>query len=77
MKRAEDADGRVLEVVSYPYGAAEMREVVHQGADGLWWTIPQTPTSPLVPQPSPRWRVTRAARTHSELHSVVLASRHR
>lgn len=68
---AEAAGGRALEPASYAYGTARMHEVVLQGPDGLWWTIPQVPEPPMSPQPSPALEAG-PTRIHGELHSAVV-----
>lgn len=59
-------------VVGYAYGAAQMREAVARGPDGVWWTIPQVPVPPMSPQPSPA--LGDPGRRHSELHSAVVVA---
>ncbi|MGA3564482.1 hypothetical protein [Melissospora conviva] len=64
-----DAGGRPRTPVTYPYGAASLSELVAQGADGIWWTVPQAVAG--AHRPSPAFAAD-ASRLHSELHTVVL-----
>ena len=67
-----DLGAHTLPVVGYAYGAAQMREAVAQGPDGVWWTIPEVPAPPMSPQPSPA--LGDPDRRHSELHSAVIVT---
>ncbi|WP_256839396.1 VOC family protein [Ornithinimicrobium faecis] len=69
--RAAAAGARCRRPVTYAYGAAAMSELVLQGPDGVWWTVPAVPQTPMTPQPSPALDAD-SERLHSELHSAVL-----
>jgi catechol 2,3-dioxygenase-like lactoylglutathione lyase family enzyme len=69
--RVTAAGGRARGPVAYAYGPAEMREVLVQAPDGVWWTVPQVPQPPMTPQPSPALE-RNASRVHGELHTAVL-----
>lgn len=63
------AGGRSLPPVTYPYGTASLSELVAEGVDGVWWTVPQA-----VPGAHRRSDAYEAQpdRLHSELHTAVL-----
>jgi len=63
------AGGRPRNPVTYPYGTASLSELVAQGADGIWWTVPLAVDGAHRPSPA---LAADAARLHSELHTVVL-----
>ncbi len=63
------AGGRSLPPVTYPYGTASLSELVAEGVDGVWWTVPQA--VPGAHRPSDAF-ATEPERLHSELHTAVL-----
>ena len=63
------AGGRTLPPVTYPYGSASLSELVAEGVDGVWWTVPQA--VPGAHRPSAAYAA-EPDRLHSELHTAVL-----
>ncbi|MFC6152329.1 hypothetical protein [Nocardioides yefusunii] len=63
------AGGRSNPPVTYPYGTASLSELVAEGVDGVWWTVPQA--VPGAHRRSDAYE-NDPERLHSELHTAVL-----
>lgn len=63
------AGGEAGPIVTYPYGAGTLSEVLAYGRDNVWWTIPLAKAG--AHRPSAAYSAD-ADRLHSELHTVVL-----
>ena len=63
------AGGAPRPPVTYPYGAASLSELVANGRDNVWWTVPLA--VPGAHRPSAAY-ASAPERLHSELHTVVL-----
>lgn len=63
------AGGQVGPIVTYPYGAGSLSEMLAYGGHNVWWTIPLAKTG--AHRPSAAYAAD-STRLHSELHTVVL-----